>query len=96
MTIFDHSTHKAAAVSKLDIWRSGDGCGFHMRAANVVLTFTEEELEGFLRAAGGCYLGETCAHVEGPAEAAQTPHTVTSDEVASAASAEVLASVLEH
>jgi hypothetical protein len=93
MTIFDHSTLKAASVEKLDIWRCGDGCGFHLRAGNVVMTFTNEELEAFLHAAGGCYLGETCAHVEVPADEARSPDKARKHQTIMPTT---LSSVLEH
>lgn len=93
MTIFDHSTNKAASVSKMDIWRCGDGCGFHMRAGNVVMTFTDDELEAFLRAAGGCYLGEKCAHVEAPADEENVAAINKNHEIGGQ---EMLTSTLEH
>lgn len=63
MTLFNHETMQATPLAKLDIWRCDDGCGFHVRAGSVVLTLTDPELVAFLKAAGGLYLGDNCAHL---------------------------------
>jgi hypothetical protein len=95
MTLFDHSTLQATPLSKLDIWKCGDGCGFHLRAGSVVLTFSNEELEAFLRAAGGCYLGENCGHVQLPGDGDQSASNHDHDGEHRTAT-ETLTSVLEH
>lgn len=61
MTITHHRASDAAAA-RVDIWRCEDCRCFHVRAGKVLLTFTHDEFESFLRAAGRCYLGDTCAH----------------------------------
>jgi hypothetical protein len=95
MTSFDHTTNRAATMEKLDIWRCGDGCGFHLRAGSVVLTFSADEMEVFLQAAGRCYLGETSGHVQVPTSAGPTADQASRhrrDEPA----ADGLDSMLEH
>lgn len=62
MTITDHRTDDAAATAKVDIWRCEDCHCFHVRAGEVLLTFTSEEFKTFLRAAGRCFLGQPCVH----------------------------------
>lgn len=95
MTLFDHATFQSTALAKLHIWRCHEGCGFHMRAGSLVLTFAPEELVAFLRAAGACYLGEECAHLEARPEVAQ--HELNKVPVLDCEpEAQQLASMLEH
>ena len=95
MTLFDHATFQSTALAKLHIWRCHEGCGFHLRAGDVVLTFKPEELAAFLHAAGACYLGEECAHLEVQPEVAQ--HELHKAHVTdSKPRTQQLASTLEH
>lgn len=95
MMLFDHATFQSMTLAKLHIWRCQDGCGFHLRVGGIILTFTVEELAAFLHAAGACYLGEECAHLESKVE---TPRSdINQVQVPDSESEkQVLASLLEH
>ena len=95
MTLFNHETMQATSLAKLDIWRCDDGCGFHVRAGNVVLTLTDPELVAFLKAAGGLYLGENCAHLSAEPDSDLT-HTRHADFHADDHNPRTLTSELEH
>lgn len=95
MTITDHRTDEAAAAARVDIWRC-EGCQrFHVRAGEVLLTFTPDEFESFLRAAGRCYLGDNCAHFTSGHEAGKVSEA-TSDPAEEFRNVPLLASALEH
>jgi hypothetical protein len=95
MTITHHRVNDAAATARVDIWRCEDCRCFHVRAGKVLLTFTHDEFESFLRAAGRCYLGDTCAHVMPVGENGHEAK-VSRDSDANAVRNSLLVSALEH
>lgn len=95
MTITNHRINEndAAASARVDIWRCEDCQCFHVRAGKVLLTFTHDEFQSFLRAAGRCYLGDRCAHFTSDDKAGKGAEE-TGDPAAERAS--FLVSALEH
>lgn len=95
MTITDHRAGDAAAAARVDIWRCEDCRCFHVRAGKVLLTFTHVEFESFLRAAGRCYLGDSCAHFTSNHQAGKGAEA-TGNADGDAGRASMLVSAMEH